>query len=114
MLDEQNLLIKATRQRTYHVVLVRRAFGLRSSFVIALKSPSSRVCESFSEVMFREDMFNESFDSIRIRSIRRLTPEEEEHLLIQFGKKEPEIEQTPAPADVEGAEVEELDTADDD
>jgi len=30
---------------------------------------------------------------------------------IQFWKKEPEIKQTPAPQDVEGADVEELDPA---
>ncbi len=114
MLDEQNLLVDAAGRRTYHVVLRRRAYGLRSSMGIAFKSTSSRVCEDFSEVMFHENMFDRSFDSIRIRTIRLLTPEEEEHLLIQFGKKEPEIEQTPAPADVKGAEVEELDPADND
>jgi hypothetical protein len=50
-------------------------------------------------------------ESIRIASIRELSPEDREDLLIQFGKKKPEIEQTPAPRPVEGAEVEELDTA---
>ncbi len=112
VLDEQNLLVEATGRRTYHVVLRRKAYGLRSSMGIAFKSTSSRVCEDFSEVVFNEGMFDRSFDSIRIRSIRLLAPEEEEHLLIQFGKKEPEIEQTPAPADVKCAAVEELDTAD--
>jgi hypothetical protein len=38
-----------------------------------------------------------------------LTPEDEEDLLIRFGKKEPEIEQPRQPEEVEGAEVEELD-----
>lgn len=79
---------------------------------IAFKSTSSRVCDDFSEILFHENVFDRTFDSIRIRSIRLLTPEEEEHLLIQFGKKEPEIEQTPTPQDVKGAEVEELDSAD--
>ncbi len=79
---------------------------------IAFKSTTSRVCADFSEIVFNENMFDRSIDTIRIRSIRLLTPEEEEHLLIQFGKKEPEIEQTPTPQDVKGAEVEELDTAD--
>ena len=111
-MDEQNLLVEATGRRTYHVVLRRKAYGLRSSMGIAFKSTSSRICEDFSEVVFNEGMFDKSFDSIRIRSIRLLEPEEEEHLLIQFGKKEPEIEQTPTPVDVKGAEVEELDTAD--
>ncbi len=113
VLDEQNLLIDASGRRTYHVVLRRRAYGLRSSMGIGFKSTSSRVCEDFSEVVFNDGMFDRSFDSIRIRSIRLLSPEEEEHLLIQFGKMEPEIEQAPSPQDVQGAEVEELDSADD-
>jgi len=50
-------------------------------------------------------------ESIHIASIRELTPEDHEDLLIQFGKKEPEFEQTPAPREVKGAEVEELDPA---
>lgn len=112
VLNEQNLLINASGRRTYHVVLRRRAYGLRSSMGIAFKSASSRICEDFSEIVFRENMFERSIDTVRIRSIRLLSPEEEEDLLIQFGKKEPEIEQTPAPEDVKGAEVEELDTAD--
>jgi len=52
-----------------------------------------------------------SNESIRIESIRELTPEDHEYLLIQYGKKEPEIKQTPAPQEVKGAEVEELDPA---
>ncbi len=31
-------------------------------------------------------------------------------LLIQYGRKEPEIKQTPAPVELPGAEVEELDS----
>lgn len=112
MLDEQNLLVDASGRRTYHVVLQRKAYGLRSSMGIGFKSTTSRICDDFSEVLFRENMFDRTVDSVRIRSIRLLTPEDEEHLLIQFGKKEPEIEQTPTPEDVKGAEVEELDTAD--
>ncbi len=48
-------------------------------------------------------------ERINIRSIRQLSPEDLDDLLIRFGKKKPEIEQTPATEDVEGAEVEELD-----
>ena len=51
-------------------------------------------------------------ESIRIESIRELTPEDEEHLLIRFGKKEPEIKHTPPPEAVKGADVEELDPDD--
>jgi hypothetical protein len=48
-------------------------------------------------------------DKIRIRSVRQLTPEEHDELLVRFGKKGPDVEQTPEPVPIEGAEVEELD-----
>ena len=108
VLDEQNLIVDAIGRRKYHVVLWRRAYGLRSSWGIVFDSQTSRICAGFSEVIFRGD-FDE--ESIRITSIRELTSEDEEHLLIQYGKKEPEIKQTPAPQEVEGADVEELDPA---
>jgi hypothetical protein len=108
VLDESNLIIEASGRKKYHVVLQRRAHGIRSTWGIGFDSPSSRVCASFSEVVFRGHMDNES---IRIMSIQELSEEDHESLLIQFGKKEPEIETTPAPQEVGGAEVEELDTA---
>jgi len=114
VLDEQNLLIDAAGRRTYHVVLRRRAHGLRSSFGIAFDSPGSRVCAGFSEIIFDGSMMSAADNKIRIQSIRQLSEAEEEHLLIQFGKKEPEIEQTPVPQDVKGADVEELDLAEGD
>ena len=51
------------------------------------------------------------FGAIRIIVDTGADQEDKEHLLIQYGKKEPEIEQTPAPQEVKGAEVEELDEA---
>ena len=45
----------------------------------------------------------------RIASIRQLTPEEEEDLLIRFGLKEPEVKRVPVPQEVKGADIEELD-----
>ena len=108
VLDESNLIVEASGRRNYHVVLRRRAHGLNSSWSIWFDSPTGRICSSFSEVSFDG---NRSDDSVRIESIRELSPEEHEYLLIQFGKKEPEIEQTPAPREVKGAEVEELDPA---
>ena len=110
VLDEQNLIVEAGRKRSYHVTLFRRAVGLDSAWGIVFDTPNSRVCESFSEIHFRGPF--EERETVRIRSIRALTPEEEEHLLIRYGLKEPEIEQTPTPQEVEGADVEELDTDD--
>ncbi len=111
VLDESNLIVSASGRHQYHVVLQRRAHGLRSSWSIAFKSSTGRICSGFSEVVFKGHFDGES---IRIASIRELSKEDEEDLLIRYGKKEPEIKQTPAPQEVNGAEVEELDPAADD
>ncbi|MGI9237126.1 MAG: DUF6491 family protein [Woeseiaceae bacterium] len=108
VLDESNLIVSASGRRQYHVVLRRRAFGLRSNWSIGFKSPTGRICSGFSEVVFDGHFDGES---IRITSIRELSVEEEEDLLIRYGKKEPEYEHTPTPKDVKGADVEELDPA---
>ncbi len=108
VLDEQNLIIEASGGRNYHVVLRRRAQGLRHSLYIDFDTTTSRVCAKFDGIRY-DDGMNGVFGAVRIASIQQLTQEEEEHLLIQYGKKKPEIEHTPAPQDVSGAEVEELD-----
>ena len=105
VLDEQNLIVEAGGSRQYHMVLSRRAQGLRHSRGIWFKTTTSRVCPGFDSLEYEGSIMGNN----RIESIRELTELEEEHLLIQFGKKEPEIEHTPAPRDVEGADVEELD-----
>ncbi len=106
VLDESNLVVNSSGRRNYHIELHRPAFGLKSSWQIGFSSPGSRICPGFSELIV-DDSFGP--DAIRIRSIRRLVPEEYEALLVRFGKKEPEIEQPREPEEVEGAEVEELD-----
>jgi hypothetical protein len=111
VLDESNLIIEGSGRRYYHVVLRRRAHGISSTWAIGFDSPTGRVCAGFDNVVFQDHLNN---DSIGIMSIRALSREEHEGLLIHFGKKKPEIEHTPAPRDVDGAEVEELDTAADD
>jgi hypothetical protein len=106
VLNESNLVVTAAGKRKYHVELTRRAHGLSSSWHIGFSSPTSRICPGFSEVIV-DDSFGP--EAIRISSVRRLSPEEYEELLIRFGKMKPEIEQTPESQAVEGAEVEELD-----
>ena len=81
VLDESNLIIEGSGRRKYHVALQRRAYGLSSTWGITFDSPTSRVCAGFSEVVFKGHMDNES---IRIASIRELSPEDHEDLLIQF------------------------------
>lgn len=107
VLDEQNLIVEVSRSRAYHVILYRRAYDLNRSRGIWFKSTSGRVCAGFDSVEYEGSVAGQN----RIESIRELTKEEEEHLLIQYGKKEPEIKQTPVPQEIEGADVEELDRA---
>ena len=106
VLDESNLIVTEAPRRKYHMVLGRRAFGLNSSWQIGFQGNGSRVCAGFGSLVLLDGI---APDRIRITSIRRLTPEDEEDLLIRFGKIESDTEHTPAPAAVEGAEVEELD-----
>jgi len=106
VLDESNLIVTASGSKKYHIELTRPAHGLRSTWQIGFSSPGRRICSGFSELI-ADDSFGP--EAIRIRSIRRLVPEEYEDLLIRYGVKKPEIEQAREPEEVEGAEVEELD-----
>jgi hypothetical protein len=106
VLDDTNLIVVERATRKYHVQLTRPAYGLRSTTRLAFHSATGRVCERFSDIIM-DDGFGP--DRIRIQSIQRLTPQEEEDLLVRFGKKEPDVIQTREPETVEGAEVEELD-----
>ena len=106
VLDESNLIVTATARRKYHLVLSRRAYGLRSAWNLNFRSQTGRICAPFSEIIIDERL---GIERIGIASIRRLYDDDLDDLLIRFGKKEPKIEQTAAPVKVEGAEVEELD-----
>lgn len=106
VLDNTNLIVTQGANRKYHVELSRQAHGLRSSNAIGFHSQTGRICGRFSEILV-DDGF--STEKISISSIRRLSPESEEELLIRFGKIELEDEQPRQPEEVEGAEVEELD-----
>ncbi len=106
VLDDSNLIVTASVKRHYHVALSRRSFGLRSQLAIGFTSPTGRICPMSGDIVI-DDSFGP--ERIGIRSIRLLTPEELDDLLVRFGKKEPEIKQAPATEKVEGAEVEELD-----
>ena len=106
VLDDANLIVSGSGNRKYHVTLSRRAPGLRSAWKIGFRSTTGQICASFGELVVDDGMGPER---IRIASIRQLTPDEHETLLVRFGKIEPKIEQAPAPVTVESAEVEELD-----
>lgn len=107
VLNEKNLIVSAGAKRKYHVQLSRPAFGLRSNWKIGFRSPTGRICSGTGDVVV-DDSFG-SKEAIQISSIRGVEPDELNALLVQFGKKVPEVEQATAKKEVKGAEVEELD-----
>jgi len=107
VLDESNLIITAGVKRKYHVVLANRAFGLRSTWQIGFRSTTGRICANSAELIFDDGLVGPG--GVHLRSIRELSPDDLDALLIRFGKKEPDVKQAPAQEEVKGAEVEELD-----
>ena len=105
-LDDRNLLIWASPKRPYFVRLFSPAWGLKTSFQLGTVSRDDRLCPYGGDQL----VFGMSgMDTARIASIRRISPEEADWLLVRFGKKDPAEEQAPAPEPLESAEVEELD-----
>ncbi|MGI9316620.1 MAG: DUF6491 family protein [bacterium] len=107
VLDEVNLVISGTIRRHYHVVLQRRAWGLKSSTPITFDSPSKSVCAGLAKLVYVGN--SQRLERIRIRQITELNNEEYESLLVMWGLMKPKIETKPEPEEVEGAEVEEID-----
>ncbi len=105
-LDDRNLLIWASARRPYFVRLFSPAWGLRSSFQIRTVSRDDRLCPYGGDALVFDSAGR---DTARIASIRRISPDEADWLLVRFGKKDPAEEQAPVPKPLKGAEVEELD-----
>ncbi|MFQ6006826.1 MAG: DUF6491 family protein [Woeseia sp.] len=106
VLDDRNLLIWSSGKRPYFVRLSTPSWGLRSSFQIGTVSRDDQLCPyGGDELVFGSTRR----DRARIASIRRVSEDEAEWLLVRFGKKKPAEQQAPEPEPVEGAEVEELD-----
>lgn len=105
-LDDSNLLIWGAAKRGYLVTLIRPAFGIRTSFRLGFSSRDDQLCPYGGDSIVFGDLAS---DVIRVQSISRVSKEQAEDIKIRFGKKEPKEQQAPAPAEVKGAEVEELD-----
>lgn len=107
VLDDRNLLIWSSPKRAYFVRLFSRAWKLKSSFQIGTLSRDNWLCPYGGDALVF-DSIGRGQDKISITSIRRISRDEADWLLVRFGKKDPAVEQTPAPKSLEGAEVEEL------
>jgi hypothetical protein len=105
-LDKSTLLIDGGGKRTYLVTLLHSSFELRSSHGIGFSSRDEWLCPYGGDELVIDSL---SRERLRIRSISRVTEEQVEDILIRYGKKEPDTEQAPVPAETApGAEVEEL------
>lgn len=105
-LDDRNLLIWGPAKRGYFLTLFRPAFGIRSSFRLGFSSRDDRLCPYGGDAIVFGGIADEK---ISIQSISRVSAEQADELLIRYGKKEAPDKKAPEPADVQGAEVEELD-----
>ena len=79
---------------------------MRSSIALRFDSRDGQLCPFGGDALVFGGL---SDDRINVQSISRITADQEEQLLIRYGKKEnPESETPVEPAEVKGAEVEEL------
>jgi hypothetical protein len=105
-LDDRNLLIYGPGDRAYYVTLFRPSFELRSSFQMGFESRDGYLCPYGGDAIVVGGLRPEE---IGVRSISRVSEEQEQQLLVRYGKKDPAAgQQAPAPKEVQGAEVEEL------
>ena len=105
-LDNQHLLIRGPAKRTYFVTLFRPTFEMRGAMSLRFDSRDGQLCPYGGDSVVFSGLGGES---VRIRSISRITADQEEQLMIRYGKRKPAESVAPAePANVTGAEVEEL------
>lgn len=105
-LDNQHLLIHGPAKRAYFVTLFRPAFEMRGSMGLRFDSRDGQLCPYGGDSIIFGGISNER---VNVQSISRITAEQEEQLLIRYGRREPADAGAPAePAEVKGAEVEEL------
>ena len=106
VLDDRNLVVTAGARQRYHVQLATRATGLRTTMRIGFVARGGLICPGSASLLVDDGLRP---DEVRIYSIRRLSAEEYDAILVRNGMKEPDREHTPPPEEVKGAELEELD-----
>jgi len=106
-LDSRNLLIYGSGKRAYFVRLAHSSMEMRSSFQIGFSSRDGRLCPYGGDSLVFGSSF--SHESVNIRAISQISEDQVEDLLVRFGKTESDQPYIPAPREVEGAEIEELD-----
>jgi len=105
-LDDQTLLIWAVSRKLYLVRLMQRSMDMRSTIGMSVISRDEQLCPYGGDRLKFGTL--DSFPA-NVRSIARITTDQAEQLLVRYGKKSGSEPPPPAPREVEGAEVEELD-----
>lgn len=105
-LDSQHLLIHGIGRRAYFVTLMRPTLELRGTLGLRFDSRDDQLCPFGGDSIVLGAFASER---VNVRSISRLRADQEEQLLIRYGKMEPNEAEIPAqPDNVKGAEIEEL------
>ncbi len=104
-LDNRTLLIWGGSNRPYFVRMTTTSREMDTGIGIAVHSRDDRLCPYGGD-----GLIFSTFDPrpVSILSITRITKEQAEDILVRYGKRDTGEPQTPAPKEVEGAEVEEL------
>jgi hypothetical protein len=105
-LDSSHMLISGPAKRTYFVALFRPAFDMRGSMGLTFDSRDEQLCPFGGDAIMFGGLAHER---VTIQSISRVTAEQEQEILFRFGLLERAEKKPPEPANVKGAEVEELD-----
>ena len=105
-LDRSHLMIFGPAKRAYFVSLFRPAFEMRGSSSLSVDSRDDQLCSYGGDAIVFGSFGR---DRVTVRSISRVTAEQQQDILFRFGLLERAEQAPPEPANVKGAEVEELD-----
>ncbi len=105
-LDNRTLLIYGAGKSAYFVRLVHPAMEMKSSIQVGFSSRDDRLCPYGGDSLVFGGFADQT---VSIRSISRISSDQAENLLVRYGRKEPDQQHVPAPEEVKGAEIEELD-----
>jgi hypothetical protein len=88
-LDNRNLILFGNGRRPFLVELVQPVPGLNFNFMIGVYDRDGRICPYGGDAIIVRD--GGMAQSISIRSIRSLTDEQYDDVLVQFGVTPPEV-----------------------
>jgi hypothetical protein len=106
VLDEQNLIVSTRGSGDYRVKLSTRARQLNNYSTLQFYSLGEEICRGAELIVYTRSCGNDRF---RVSSIREVSPAEVDALLVNFGRKTPEIVSSEGSEQVHTAEIEELD-----